>query len=266
LPFGGETPFTAEIWFVNRTAKRDLRWGTRSAIPLIDPVYKFPVSVRAFGQWGIRVENSRSLITQLVGTLPSWSSDKVDSYFIGEIVQKLSDILSNLVSQGLSVFEANAKLNQISQLTSEAIRAEFKRFGLEVVNFNIERISVPDEDMRKFQEVLGKRMEIDQLSKAQVGAGYTASRTFDVLEKAAANEGGAAGTMLAGGLGLGVGIGAAVPLGEKLGQVMTPTATNGRPATDDPMIKLQKIKQLLDNGLINQQDFDAKKRQILDSL
>src|ERR1017187_9594468 len=89
LPFGGDTPFTAEVWFVNRTAKRDLRWGTKSSIPLIDPVYKFPVNVRAYGQWGFRVEDSRSLVTQLVGTLPAFSSEKVDAYFAGEILQKI---------------------------------------------------------------------------------------------------------------------------------------------------------------------------------
>jgi membrane protease subunit (stomatin/prohibitin family) len=40
LPFGNETPFAAEIWFVNKTVKRDLKWGTSARIPLIDPVYE----------------------------------------------------------------------------------------------------------------------------------------------------------------------------------------------------------------------------------
>jgi membrane protease subunit (stomatin/prohibitin family) len=26
LPFGGQTPFTAEVWFVNKTVKRNLKW------------------------------------------------------------------------------------------------------------------------------------------------------------------------------------------------------------------------------------------------
>jgi membrane protease subunit (stomatin/prohibitin family) len=266
LPFGGETPFTAEVWYVNRTAKRDLRWGTRSSIPLIDPVYRFPVNVRAFGQWGFRVEDTRSLITQLVGTLPAFSSEKLDAYFAGEIIQKLSDILSNwFTAQGLSIFEANSKLNQISESTAVAIKAEFKRFGLEIVNFNVERISLPEEDMRKFQEVLGKRMEIDQLSKAQVGPGYTASRSFDVLEKAAGNESGAAGGVIAGAMGLGMGISAGVPLGQKVAEAVSSASSPGGGA-EEPMAKLQKLKQMLDAGLINQQDFDAKKRQILDAL
>jgi membrane protease subunit (stomatin/prohibitin family) len=270
LPFGGETPFAAEVWFVNRTAKRDLPWGTRSPIPVIDPVYNFPVNVRAFGQWGIRVEDSRLLVTQLVGTLKDLSSGTIDAYFMGEIVQRLSDSLSRYFSErGVSIFQANAKLNELSQATADAIRAEFKRFGLEIVNFNVERISMPDEDMKKFQEVLGRKMEIDQLSKSQVGAGYTASRTFDVLEKAAGQEGGAAGALLAGGLGLGMGLGAGVPVGQQMGQALTPQpppAAPPAPAPDDAAARLKKLKGLLDGGLISQEEFDAKRKQILDSI
>ena len=268
LPFGGETPFTAEIWFVNKHAKRDLRWGTQSPIPLIDPVYNFPVNVRAFGQWGIRVNDCRSLVSQLVGTLKDLSSEKIDSYFMGEIVQRLSDILSKyFVEQSISIFHANAKLNELSQSTADAIRSEFKRFGLEIVNFNVERISMPDEDMSKFQEVLGKKMEIDQLSKSEVGPGYTTTRTFEILDKAAGTEGGAAGAMLAGGLGLGMGLGAGVPVGKQVGQMMgiQPQQSPTSNPADDPVVKLQTLKRLLENGLISQQEFDEKKKQILNS-
>ena len=270
LPFGGDTPFSAEVWFINRHAKRDLRWGTQTAIPLIDPVYNFPVHVRAFGQWGIRVEDSRSLVTQLVGTLKDLSTDKVDAYFMGEIVQRLSDTISkNFVEKGISIFEANAQLNELSIATADAIRAEFKRFGLEIVNFNIERISMPEEDMRKFQEILGKKMEIEQLSKSQVGPGYTSARTFDVLDKAASTESGTAGALLAGGLGVGIGLSAGLPLGQQLSQALSnqpnqSPASSGAPA--DPVAKLLVLKKLLDEDLILQTEYDAKKKQILDLL
>tara|TARA_A100001037_G_C14729171_1_gene448038 strand:+ start:307 stop:522 length:216 start_codon:yes stop_codon:yes gene_type:complete len=52
LPFGGDTPFAAEVWFVNTTVKRDMKWGTPRAIPLMDLALGFPVSVRSFGRWG----------------------------------------------------------------------------------------------------------------------------------------------------------------------------------------------------------------------
>ena len=71
LPFGGQSPFTAEIWYINKTVKGGLKWGTKAPIPVIDPKYNFPVSVRAVGKWGLRIADSRSFVAQIVGLAAS---------------------------------------------------------------------------------------------------------------------------------------------------------------------------------------------------
>ena len=272
LPFGGKTPFSAEVWYVNKTVKRDLKWGTQGPIQVIDPVYNYPVSVRAFGRWGMRVSDARSFIVQIIGSQGSVlsgatdfiGSKRIEDYFIGEILQRLSDALAKyFVERKTSAFQASARINELSEFVSRAIMPEFLRFGIEIVNFNIERISIPEEEQRKFQEVLGKRMEIDQISQAHVGQAYSTMRTFDTLEKMAANEGSASGQLLGAGLGLGVGIGAGVPIGQQIGGAMNVQQQNH---DSGPMARLQQLKQMLDGGLISQEEFDGKKRQILDSM
>jgi len=265
LPFGGQTPFTAEVWYVNKTVKRDLTWGTRTPIQVIDPVYNFPVSIRSYGQWGIRVDDSRSFLTQIVGTLRLVDSQKVEEYFAGEILQRLSDALVKyFVEQRVSVFQVNAKLNELSKCTAEAIAPEFKRFGVEIVNFNVQNISIPKEEQHRFQEILGRRMEIEQISNASVGSAYTTMRTFDTLEKAADNPGGAAGSLLAGGLGVGIGLSAGVPVGQQLGEAMKSAQT--QPTSNDLVARLHKLKALLEDGLITQDDFETKKKKWLEEL
>ncbi len=267
LPFGGETPFSAEVWYVNKTVKRDLKWGTKSPIPIIEPKYNYPVNIRAFGQWGIRIQDSRSFLKQIVGSLPGADSAKVHDYFIGEIVQRLSGILAKFFITGkISIFEANMQLDELSALSMESISPEFGRFGIEIINFNIERITIPDEEVKKFQEIFGKRMEIEQISQAQVGQAYVTMRTFDTMEKAAGNSG-AAGGIMAGGLGLGMGVGAGMPIGQQMGQAMNiqPAQTPAQNGNDD-MARLQKAKQLLDAGLITPEEFQAKKKEILDKI
>jgi membrane protease subunit (stomatin/prohibitin family) len=272
LPFGGKTPFSAEVWYVNKTAKRDLKWGTSGPIQVIDPIYNFPVSVRAFGRWGMRVNDARSFLVQIVGTQVStgskdyFSSERVEAYFIGEIVQRLSDALAKFfIEKNISVFQVSARINDLSAFILSDISPEFQRFGVEIVNFNVERISIPEEEQKKIQDVLGKRMEIDQISQARVGQAYATMRTFDTLEKAAANEGGGAGQFLGAGLGIGVGIAAGAPIGQQIGNAMT-VQPQQPTQIDDPMIKLQKLKQMFDASLINQNEYDQKKKQILDSL
>lgn len=268
LAFGGDTPFTAEVWFINKTVKRDLKWGTKAPIPIIEPKYNFPVNIRAFGLWGIRIQDSRSFLKQIVGSLPGADSTKVHEYFIGEIVQRLSGIIAKFfIVDGISIFDVNTKLDELSSMAMETITPEFARFGIEIINFNIERISIPDDELKKFQEILGKRMEIEQISQAQVGQAYVTMRTFDTLEKAAENRG-AAGDIMAGGLGLGMGLGVAMPIGQQMGQAMNiqPQQQGGQKTEDDHMSRLQKAKQLLDAGLITAEEFQAKKKEILDKI
>lgn len=157
LPFGGKTPFTAEVWYINTHVKRDLRWGTQTPIPVLDPVYHYPLSLRAYGRWGIKVRDSRSLVKQLVGSLPDLQARKVSEYFASEIVQRFSSAMAGFLSeQHISVFQVNAKLNDLSACVAQELCREFERFGLELVNFNIERISLPEKEQDRLQEILGK--------------------------------------------------------------------------------------------------------------
>ena len=87
-------------------------------------------------------------------------------------------------------------------------------------------------------------------------------RTFDTLEKAAENPGGGAGALLAGGLGLGVGVGAGAPLGRELGKSLNVAPEGGQ----DAVTRLQTLKRMLEEKLINQEEFDARKKLILDSI
>lgn len=273
LPFGKKTPFTAEIWYVTKTVKRNLKWGTPRPIPILDPLMNYLINVRAFGRWGIRINDTRKFIVELVGSLSGADNEKVVEYFIGEIVQKLSNALSELFTkQKTSIVEANAKLNELSKVVIQDITDEFDKFGIEIINFDVERINIPEEDQKKIQEVLAKKMKMEQLGSVQVGQGYITARTFDTLEKAAENES-AAGSLIAGGIGLGAGLSAGANLGKQMGESMNVSGQNSQqnqapPNIDqnDPMVKLEKIKKMLDAGLISQEEFNTKKQQILDSI
>ncbi len=80
LPFGGKTPFTAEVWFVNRTVRMGLKWGTRTPIPVLDPSFGYPISLRSFGEWGLKVVDARMFLTQLVGTRNISTTEEIQAF------------------------------------------------------------------------------------------------------------------------------------------------------------------------------------------
>lgn len=273
LPFGGKTPFTAEIWFVNKTIKRNLKWGTPSPIPILDPRFNYFINVRAFGMWGIRIDDSKTFVNQIVGTMQKADNDMVVDYFIGEINQKLSNSLVNMfTSKNISIVEINGHLNELSKIVLAEIVPEFLRFGIEIISFNIERINIPEDDQKKIQEVMGKRMEMEQLGQVVVGQGYMTAKTFEVLNNAATNEG-AAGAMMAGAMGAGLGLGVGLPISQQVGANITNSQNNIKGSSplpqannEDPGSRLAKLKSMLDAGLITAQDFETKKKEILSSI
>jgi membrane protease subunit (stomatin/prohibitin family) len=263
LPFGGDTPFSAEVWFVNKTVKRDLKWGTRSPIPLIDPVYNYPISLRAFGQWGAQVLDSVEFIKKLVGSMQSAKTDRVADYFIGEINQNFANVVAEfLTAQEISIFQINAKINELAQQVKTALDPIFAAYGIQFLNFNIDRISLPENELAEFQRIFGKRMEIEQISRVQVGQSYTTMRSLDILEKAADNPNGTAGAMLAGGMGLGIGAGAGISLGKEIGKSMEVQSET----SDNPMRRIEVLKSMLDRNLITKNDFEIQKQRILNSI
>ena len=103
------------------------------------------------------------------------------------------------------------------------------------------------------------------------GLNYAQMQQLEAMRDLAQNEG-AAGA----GVGLGAGMGAGMGFGQMMQNSFSNTGGMGQqqappqqqPAADpnDPMVKLQKLKQLLDNGLITQEEFDSKKKDILASM
>mgnify|MGYP006103939853 CR=1 FL=1 len=271
LPFGGKTPFSAELWYINKTVKRDLKWGTPAPIQIMDNTIGFPVSARSFGKWGTRIENSRSFVTQIVGSQLTADDNKITEYFIGEIIQKLSNTIATAINvNNISILQITTSLNELSTFTYEFIKKEFERFGLEVVNFNIESINIPSEEMEKIQNVFEKTLEARELSKVQVGGAFSAIKTFEVLNAAAENP--ADGSGVGGFLGAGIGLGAGLPLGSQMGQQMNINQIQANQEIQDkdenlePIARLKKLKEMLEEGLITDEQFSQKREEILKEL
>ena len=202
LPFGKKSPFTAEVFFVNKLDVLDVKWGTARHIQLRDPVYHVVIPLRAFGQYGIRVEDSARLLRRLVSTARTYTAQDLADYFRGVLGSRIVEELSRyLLEHEICFLEANAHLTEIAAGVSEALEPFFAEYGIALVNFCISSINAPegDESVRKLREVLNKRHEMDVLQFS-----YQQDRSFNVLEEAAQNMGAGGG---AAGLGMGAALG-----------------------------------------------------------
>ncbi len=235
LPFGGRSPFTAEVWYVNKITSLDVKWGTPTPIQIQDPKYKVFIPVRAHGQFGIRIKDSKLFLQKLVGTLPSFTAEDITKYFKGAYLTKAKDDISSyVVKEKVSVLEINAYMDEISESLKEKINPLFADYGIELVNFYVNDISVPENDTAvvKLKDALAKKAEMDI-----IGYSYTQERSFDTLEGAAKNEGSNASQLMGAGIGLGMGAGIGGNMGGAFGDMSK--NINVRPQRECPHCHVQ---------------------------
>ena len=216
IPFG-RSPFTAEVWYLQRAFKLDIKWGTLDPIQLEDPKYKIMLPVRAFGQYGLRVEDSSKFLIKLVGTLPAFTQKTLNDYFKGFIVTHSKDVIAKyLVEKNVSILHISASLATISEYLKDKLTPILDEYGLGLASFLVNSISTDDNDpaVVQLKAALSKKAEMDI-----VGYNYQQMRSFDTMEAAASNTGGGQGGLMGAGIGFGLGVGAGGGMGAAMGQM-----------------------------------------------
>jgi len=255
IPFGGHSPFTAEVWYVNKVHTLDIKWGTPTPIQIQDSKYGILIPVRAYGQFGIKITESKKFLVKLVGTQSLFDTETIINKFKGLFVSQVKDILSSyLISKKIGVLEINAYINDLSTYIKERIEPELDEYGISLVNFYIKGISIPDDDpsVIELKEALSKRAKMNI-----IGFDYTQERSFDTLEGAVSNignnSGNSGGSVMSDLLGATVGVGMGAAIGSNVAtqfggiakELNTQPQMNNTPLQT---IKCQKCQSTVDAG------------------
>lgn len=215
LPFGGRSPFTAEVWYINKAYNLDIKWGTPTPIQIQDPKYGIFAPVRSNGAFGIHVSDAKKFLIKLVATMPIFDTTAVTKYFRSLYITKVKDAISTyLVHKQISILEINAYIDELSKHMKEKIMPVMEEYGIELVSFYVNEISVPEDDtaVKKLKDALAKRAEMNI-----IGYNYQQERSFDTLEGAAKNSGSTSVPLMGAGMGLGMGLGMGRGIGSGFG-------------------------------------------------
>lgn len=224
LPFGGASPFEAEVWYVNLLSKLDNKWGTDSPIRLEDPKYKVLIHVRAYGQFGLKIKDPALFLDSLVGALPNFSAEKVITYFRGKIMSTVISLLSaKMVKDNLSVLELPAMLEELSSYCNTKLNEVIAaKYGVEVVDFSFMSVNTPEDDpgLVALEAAKEKAMYISTVGRDV----YSFDSSINVMDKAASNTG--AGGVMGSGMGMGMGVSLGTTMGTQMGGLSQQINTN----------------------------------------
>lgn len=213
LVSGGMSPFTAEVWFIQKAFTLDIRWGTSDAMMLEDPTYHIILPVHAFGQYGVQVDNSGLFLSKLVGTLPAFTTKTLSEYFKGMLVTVVKDTIGKyFVEKNISLLKLSACISDVSENVEEKLGRKLQVYGVHICNFAINSISTDERDpaVARLRQALAQRAEMDIM-----GYNYQQMRSFDVMQTVASNDG-MSGAVQSSFMGAGMGMG----MGAGIGQIM----------------------------------------------
>ncbi|MGI6368585.1 MAG: SPFH domain-containing protein [Anaerolineae bacterium] len=257
--FSGDTPFTAEVYFVNTRDFMDMRWGTPEPITLRDEVLRM-VRVRAHGTYNMAIADPQLFVNQVVGARGYYSTEDITNYLRSMVINRLTDLLGTTVR---SVLDLPSMFEEISAAARVRLRDDFAAVGMGLKQLYILSISPTEETSAAIDEAasMGAIGDMDRYMK------FKTARA--VGDAATAESGTAAGTAQMG-LGMGAGLAAAQAMASSFAarppEQPAAAPAPAQPAANDPVAALSTLKSLLDNGLISQEEYDAKRKDILSRL
>jgi len=279
LAFGGQSPFKAEVYFFNKAVSMDNKFGL---IPfnMIEPNFRVPIPITSRGSFAVRVADARTFISQIIGTVPDFEATTLKQYFRGVITEQIKAAIVRISrEQQLSPLELEAIVLDVSGAVKCIISEILDKYGLLLKMFNIEAISIVDEDPRvkkvveEYQRLMSQDMEERMRLKrrAENLDVYKIERSFDTTEKAAENIGGGDGGT-GGILGTMVGLGMVNPLAQTMGNMMqniTPNASQQQTvqmSKDDVIKLLKELGELKTAGILTEEEFAEKKKELLNKI
>ncbi len=207
--YGFNSPFKAEVYFVNTRRFMNLKWGLKNPVMLRDAEFGV-VRVRAFGTYGIRVSDPSTLLRELVGTNPDFSAEDISEQLRNMIVSRFADILGEMK---IPVLDMAANYSELGELIAKQLRLEMVDFGLELINLMVENISLPPE----VEAAMDKRTSMGVIGNLSA---YTQFQAAQAMEAAAKNPGGDASA----GIGMGMGFAMANQMSRAMNQPAQPQA------------------------------------------
>jgi membrane protease subunit (stomatin/prohibitin family) len=148
IPFGGATPFTAEVYFVSLREFSDLRWGTAQPVVFRDTDFGM-VRLRAFGGYSIRVSDPQLFVQQVVGSRGAYTTGLIEDYLRGVIVNEFNDMLGGVHT---SLLDLPGQTAELAAAMRNALVDDFRRIGLDLTSFQIVAITPPDDVQRRIDE------------------------------------------------------------------------------------------------------------------
>src|SRR3954471_21041387 len=168
--YGFESPFKADVYFINTRLFTGNKWGTANPVMMRDQDFGV-LRLRAFGTYDFRVVEPRLFLKEIVGTDQNFRLDEFADTMRSRLVSVLTESLATAKVPALDIASRYSELGEaLLPVINPVVKA---KYGIEIPSFIVENVSVPPE----VEEAIDKRSSMSAVGnlndyvKYQMGQG-----------------------------------------------------------------------------------------------
>ena len=203
IKFGGQTPTSQKVFFINLQEIKGIKFGTRQPINYFDSFYNAELFLRAHGTYSIKVVNPLQFYAEVIPR----NKDHVDiaeinEQYLSEFLEALQSAINQMSADGIRISYVSSKARELGQYMSKVLDEEWNQArGMEIQAVGLASVSYDEES----QKLINMRNQGAMLSDPTVREGYVQGAVARGMEAAGSNANGA----MAGFMGMGMGMNAA---------------------------------------------------------
>ena len=255
------SPFKSDVYFFSTRQQIDQRWGTTQPVTIRDKDFG-AVRLRAFGNYAYRLFDPRLFYNEISGTRERYTTDELDGQLRGLMLQNISDAVG---ASGTPFLDLAANQVEFAKALREATAPDFAKLGLTLEMVTMQNVSLPEELQKILDQRIGMGMVGGDMGKFMQ---YQTAQSIPKFAESAGQGGGVVGDAI----GLGAGVALGQVMANQLGQGLI-AATHGAPAgaaigvkPEEVMATLERLADMKTKGIVTQEEFDAKKAELLKKL
>ncbi len=201
--FGGGTPKTQKVYYINIQEIKGIKFGTRNPINYFDNFYNAELFLRCHGSYSVRITNPLLFYKEAVPRDASHVEiSDINQQYMDEFLQALQTSINQMSADGTRISYVSSKGMELSKYMANVLDEDWKNLrGIEVISVGIASISYDEES----QKLINMRNQGAMMSDPTIREGYVQSAVASGMQAAGSNANGAA----AGFMGMGMGMQAA---------------------------------------------------------
>ena len=200
IRFGGVTPGTQKVYYVNLQEIKGIKFGTRNPVNYFDNFYNAELFLRAHGTYSIKVTDPIKFYAEVIPkNADHVEIDSINEQYLSEFLEALQTSINQMSADGTRISYVTSRSRELGQYMAQTLDEEWTRMrGMEIQAVGIASITYDEES----QNLINLRNRGAMMSDPSIREGYVQTTIAEGLKNAGSNDSGA----MAGFMGMGMGM------------------------------------------------------------